>query len=261
MVDYTSPYANLKLNSLYSQSESLSTSRQYNSPRTIESILRQKYKQVSSISKENSLTINLSSPAAHLEYVLSKSRFTKRSTKSFNSESPKFIPLQAFVSIKDLEKRLKDSNPEKNPPKKVLSKIQNWNENPEKNRASLEIIQKLRQEVRKKMCFLEPQEPPDFLEMSVLDRNIYWLQAKKRKIEEQRKMKKDKELDGCTFRPVVSSPRIRTPVSKRSESPNNSYLMQYEKKRNYRSNSTGRSYSKFILRKSSKNEDSVESEN
>ncbi|OMJ66472.1 hypothetical protein SteCoe_36658 [Stentor coeruleus] len=261
MVDYTSPYVNLKLNSLYSQSESISTSRQYNSPRTIESILRQKYKQISSTSKENSTTINLSSPAAHLEYVLSKSRFTKRSTKSFNSSSPKFIPLQAYVSIKDLEKRLKNSYQEKKSPKNVLSKNLKRNESFEKNNASLEIIQKLRQEVRKKMCFLEPQEPPDFLEMNALDRNNYWLKAKKQKIEEQRKAKKDKELDGCTFRPVISSPRIKTPVNKRSESPNNSYLMQYEKKRNYRSNSTGRSYSRFILKNSNKIEDSVDSEN
>ncbi|OMJ73706.1 hypothetical protein SteCoe_27550 [Stentor coeruleus] len=243
MVDYTNSYINLKQNNLCSISESSTSSRQLCSPRTIEDILRQKYTQNPYISKENSLTMNISNPSAHLEHVLANSRFAKRSTESVtsaNSATPRFMPKQAQVSIKDLEKRLKDSNPGKSFTQKIIPKEHANIERPGVTRASLDLIQKLRQEVRNRSNFLEPEEPPDLLEMNVLERNAYWLQAKKQKIEEQRKANKDKELDGCTFKPVISANRMRTPISRRSKSPNTSYSVQYERKRNYRSNSVGK---------------------
>lgn len=243
MADYTNSYINLKQNNLCSISESSTSSRQLCSPRTIEDILRQKYTQNPCISKENSFTMSISSPAAHLEHVLANSRFAKRSTESAtsaNSATPRFMPKQAQVSIKDLEKRLKDSNQGRSVTQKIPPKEQTNLERPGVTRASLDLIQKLRQEVRNRSNFLEPEEPPDLLEMNVLERNAYWLQAKKQKIEEQRRANKDKELDGCTFKPVISTNRMRTPISRRSKSPNTSYSVQYERKRNYRSNSVGK---------------------
>jgi hypothetical protein len=110
---------------------------------------------------------------------------------------------------------------------------------------SLELIQRLREEVRNRSDFLEPEEPPDLLEMNVIERGAYWLQSRRLKIEEQRQAKKDKELDGCTFRPNLNTPRMRTPSSVRSKSPNSSYSQQYVRRKNYRSLSTGKLTSRF----------------
>ena len=199
------------------------------------------------ISKENSFSLSISSPAAHLEQVLANSRFTKRSVESNSSATPRFMPRQAQVSIKDLEKTLLDREMPKKSIEKVpqiaSQKIIIKPQEPPKapvNKQSLEIIQKLREEVKNRTSFMEPEEPPDLLEMNVLERNNYWLQVKMQKIEEQRKMKKDKELDGCTFKPSLNTARMRTPYSLRSKSPNTSYTMQYNRKKNYRSNSAGK---------------------
>lgn len=249
MVEY-SQY-NHRQGNLYSVDSS--SSRNLSSPRTIEEILRQKYTNHSSISKENSFSLSLSSPAAHLEQVLASSRFTKRPAES--SSTPRFQPRQVQVSIKDLEKKL--------PPENQKTQKLNLNDfNLKKNdfkdqpnqsehkkipitKQSLELIQKLREEVRNRSNLLEPEEPPDLLCMGVIDRNAYWLQVKKEKIEEQRKAKKDRELDGCTFRPMLNIPRMRTPSSVRSKSPNTSYSLQYVRRKNYRSLSTGKLTSRF----------------
>lgn len=237
-------YLAYKQNNLYTLSESSTSSRQLSSPRTIEDLLRQKY--TSTLSKENSVSLSIPSPAAHLEHVLANSRFTKRSAEP--NATPRFMPRQAQVSIKELEKALQDRDAPRRAPEKPAQvsypqKATPRQQDPQKpldNRQSLEIIQKLRQEVRNRSHFMEPEEPPDILEMNVLERNSYWLQAKMQKIESQRKAKQDKELDGCTFKPTLNTQRLRIPVSMRSKSPNASYTNQYARKKNFRSNSTGK---------------------
>ena len=279
--------------------DSSASSRNMASPRTIEEILRQKYSGLSSISKENSFSLSMSSPAAQLEQVLANSRFTKRQVES--SSTPRFQPRQVQVSIKDLEKRLQekeerslsrgtrsaiagrgevserverqDRPARQTRDNKELSNRRDREEGSNDNRdfrelrdpptfnkdtktsktsqitkQSLELIQRLREEVRNRSGFLEPEEPPDLLEMNVIDRNAFWLQSKRQKIEEQRKAKQNHELDGCTFRPTLNTPRMRTPSSVRSKSPNSSYSQQYVRRKNYRSLSTGKLTARFIPR-------------
>lgn len=43
--------------------------------------------------------------------------------------------------------------------------------------------------------------PPDLKSMNVQERSKYWKEQKDKKLEEQRKAKKDQELNGCTFKP------------------------------------------------------------
>ena len=238
MDDYS--HFSLKQSHIFDLSGGISSPQQLLSPRsrTIEELLRKKYNSNPSISKDNSFSLTLNTPAANLEQVLAKSRFTKRSNNSAESSTPRFMPIEVQVSIKDLEKKIsKEKNSKEDvflASKKDLQTIKHF------GKQSLELIQKLREEVRNRAGFLEPEEPPDLLEMNVLERNNYWLLAKKQKIEEQLKEKKNKELDGCTFKPVLNVSRLRTHGSIRSKSPNTSYTMQYAKKKNFRSNSTGK---------------------
>ena len=55
------------------------------------------------------------------------------------------------------------------------------------------------------MKTLEMAEPPpaepDLKSMNIHQRTKYWNEVKEKKLEEQRKAKKDQELDGCTFKP------------------------------------------------------------
>lgn len=46
-----------------------------------------------------------------------------------------------------------------------------------------------------------PPAEPDLKSMNIHQRTKYWKEQKEKKLEEQRKMKKDQELDGCTFKP------------------------------------------------------------
>ena len=258
-------YSNVKQSSLFNISQSSSnSSRQLSSPRsrTIEELLRQKYNPTSNISKENSFSMQQSSPALHLEQVLAKSRFTKRSTDSVASSStPRFLPREVQVSIRDLEQKIrekergtsKETQSEKRPePRGLLAKTVENSQHKEVPKHSMELIQRLREEVRNRSGFLEPEEPPDLLEMNVLDRNTYWLQVRKQKINEKLKQKQDKELDGCTFKPILNIPRLRTPISQRSKSPNTSYSIQYMRKKNFRSNSTGKLSSRSTPKASSR---------
>ncbi|OMJ85493.1 hypothetical protein SteCoe_13179 [Stentor coeruleus] len=45
-----------------------------------------------------------------------------------------------------------------------------------------------------------PQQP-DLKSMNIQERSKYWKEQKDKKLEEQRKVKKDQELNGCTFKP------------------------------------------------------------
>jgi hypothetical protein len=58
---------------------------------------------------------------------------------------------------------------------------------------------------------LEMSEPPpcepDLKSMNIHERSKYWKEQKEKKLEEQRKAKKDQELDGCTFKPKKIDPQ------------------------------------------------------
>jgi hypothetical protein len=65
---------------------------------------------------------------------------------------------------------------------------------PEPVRISINILNSLEK--------VEQTPPePDLKSMNVVERSQYWKQQKEKKIEEQRKAKQDRELDGCTFKP------------------------------------------------------------
>lgn len=66
---------------------------------------------------------------------------------------------------------------------------------PEPVRISVNIMRQL------EMVEAPPAEP-DLKSMSIHERTKYWKEKKEKKLEEQRKAKNDKELDGCTFKPA-----------------------------------------------------------
>ena len=178
MEEYPNSYINIKQSSIFNISQSSNSSRNLQSPRTrtIEELLRQKYNHNSNISKDNSFSITCSSPAAHLEQVLAKSRFTKRSNDSAASSTPRFLPREAKVSIKELEKRVRDKESiyeNRSGSQKIA--VKNSQEVYQKpiTKQSMELIQKLREEVRNRAGLLEPEEPPDILEMNALERNNF----------------------------------------------------------------------------------------
>lgn len=66
---------------------------------------------------------------------------------------------------------------------------------PEPVRISVNIMRQL------EMTEPAPAEP-DLKSMNIHQRTKYWKEQKEKKLEDQRKAKKDKELDGCTFKPT-----------------------------------------------------------
>lgn len=52
--------------------------------------------------------------------------------------------------------------------------------------------------------------------MSQSEREKYWLKMKEAKLESQRKLKAEKELEGCTFKPSLESNKFCTSVSNKS---------------------------------------------
>ena len=181
MEDNQNSYINVKNSSVFNLSQSSNNSLQLLSPRsrTIEEALRQKYKHNSidsNISKDNSFSVIYNSPATNLEQLLARSRFTKRSNDTIPSFTPRFLPREAKISIKELERKIKVE--------KAMNEIKVENKSFEiKNKQivynkaipkqSLELIQKLREELKKRAGFSEPEEPPDIFEMNSLERNKF----------------------------------------------------------------------------------------
>ena len=102
---------------------------------------------------------------------------------------------------------------------------------------------------------LEPEEPPDFLDMNVVDRNKLWMEIKDKKIQEKLEEKRKKEVEGCTFKPAIvpskvasanSSSRLSIKLSvspKRVRRASTSYCEIYQFKRHMRSASRESRYS------------------
>mmetsp|Transcript_3715 Transcript_3715/g.3484 ORF Transcript_3715/g.3484 Transcript_3715/m.3484 type:complete len:295 (-) Transcript_3715:40-924(-) len=107
-------------------------------------------------------------------------------------------------------------------------------------------IEELRQAVRARPKVFEHEEPPDLLEMDVLERGKFWLKYKHEKIELERKRLAKREIEGCTFNPQIS-PRMITNYSMSSINGLNrsmsvgqlnlSYTQIYLNKKHYRSSS------------------------
>ena len=68
----------------------------------------------------------------------------------------------------------------------------------------------------------KPSKRPKFDDLGILKRNQKWLDNKNKKIEEQRKHKKSRETDGCTFEPQLNKSRRSFNRSKLSARSNNS---------------------------------------
>lgn len=102
---------------------------------------------------------------------------------------------------------------------------------------------------------LEPEEPPDFLDMNVVDRNKLWMEIKDKKIQDKLEEKRKKEVEGCTFKPAIvpskvasanSSSRLSVKLSvspKRVRRGSTSYCEIYQFKRHMRSASQESRYS------------------
>jgi hypothetical protein len=102
---------------------------------------------------------------------------------------------------------------------------------------------------------LEPEEPPDFLDMNVIDRNKLWMEIKDKKIQEKLEEKRKKEVEGCTFKPAIvpskvasanSSSRLSVKLSvspKRESRESTSYCEIYQFKKHMRSASQQSRYS------------------
>ncbi|CAG9310281.1 unnamed protein product [Blepharisma stoltei] len=103
-------------------------------------------------------------------------------------------------------------------------------------------LEELRQAVKARPKVFEHEEPPDLLDMDVLERGKFWMKYKKEKIELEKKRQDDREIEGCTFTPQIS-PRVNYSETSfsglnRSASPaqlNLSYTQIYLNKKHYRS--------------------------
>ena len=103
-------------------------------------------------------------------------------------------------------------------------------------------IEALRAKVRSRFT-TEHEEPPDFLDMGVVQRNAFWTQQRDKKVEELRKAKSARELDGCTFQPRLAKSRpsslSNSMVSQRSSNSSrcSSYSELHKSKLRFRSTS------------------------
>ena len=69
--------------------------------------------------------------------------------------------------------------------------------------------------------------PPDFLEMTVLQRNQFWETERQRKLQSQRAAKVDPEAQACTFSPDIKRHRVRSSVAQPAVK-KDSYLLKYQ---------------------------------
>lgn len=94
-----------------------------------------------------------------------------------------------------------------------------------------EYLKVLRQAVCNRVQVLQHQEPPNLLEMGVVDRNQYWTNQRLQKIEKTREKVTEQLLKGCTFNPVLT-PRLRlSSKTPRSTSVSTSYSQLYQNKK------------------------------
>jgi hypothetical protein len=103
-------------------------------------------------------------------------------------------------------------------------------------------IATLREAAQGRSQTLEHQEPPDLLDMDVVDRNDVWLKQKQAKIAAAQEKKKDGETLGCTFRPNLRLGRKNSLTSQLSERRLNSTSVSSTRSR---SNSRNRSYAEL----------------
>ena len=96
--------------------------------------------------------------------------------------------------------------------------------------AKREYLNSLRQAVQLRAAVLQPEEPPNLLEMDVIDRGNYWHDSKQKKLELLKKQVEDKGMKMCTFKPVLT-PRLKIGARKeRSASEKLTYVDLYMKK-------------------------------
>lgn len=147
--------------------------------------------------------------------ILSTSRFTKMARNATN----RYIKSAEI----DLGKLSGNKPPPKIEPKKEIPNL-------DKNF----YLQQLRKVVNARPKIMEPEEPPTILEMSVVDRNQHWVKVKAKNLEKIKQSMIDKDLEGCTFTPILT-PRMKLEKpsrymqreSARSRSVNTSYSQLY----------------------------------
>ena len=84
----------------------------------------------------------------------------------------------------------------------------------------------------------QPEEPPSILKMDVVDRGKYWISKRKKNIEKIKNEAELKDLEKCTFAPVLS-PRVQTSRnSSRSQSVNSSYSQIFLRKQQNKLNTS-----------------------
>jgi hypothetical protein len=70
----------------------------------------------------------------------------------------------------------------------------------------------LRANILKK--FQDTKDAPNFYDMTQSEREKYWIKMKEAKLESQRKLKAEKELEGCTFKPVLETSKQNISLNK-----------------------------------------------
>lgn len=80
------------------------------------------------------------------------------------------------------------------------SRKRNNSENLEK----LRYLNDLRLIVSQRKNILQPEEPPNLLQMTVIDRGDYWTKRKNNKIEQARREAQTQYMDSCTFSPDIT---------------------------------------------------------
>lgn len=149
--------------------------------------------------------------AKYIASILNNSRFVKMS-KGMKGVKKAVIRLQDSEGSEGVGRRVKDNNE---------------TENNERN----EYLRSLREAVNSRVQIMEPEEPPNLLEMGVVDRGRYWISQRLQKIEKIRKEVNENALKGCTFNPILT-PRLRlASKTPRSLSVSTSYSQLYQNKK------------------------------
>lgn len=72
------------------------------------------------------------------------------------------------------------------------------------NLEKMRYLNELRLIVSQRKNVLQPEEPPNLLEMTVLDRGDYWTKRKNNKIDKARKEAEIQNMENCTFSPDIT---------------------------------------------------------
>ena len=160
--------------------------------------------------------------SAYIKSILSTSRFSKS-----NREQSSCYVKTATIRLDDLDLR---PNLCKTPQSNSVIQEKNL------------YLEKLRNAVILRENVLEPEEPPNLLEMDVVNRGKYWNTLKRKHLQEIEQEMTERGMEGCTFSPALT-PRMNISRRKwanasrstpRANSVNTSYSQIFLNKKQYK---------------------------